>query len=1260
MKNLTLAVVSLVLLSGSALHAGTYSNNFDTMPPDLIIRPHSKWVASGGVGGSGYLSITDAVNGQGEAGVILPNLDPGVPIGGFNAQFKLRIGGGTDRPADGFSFSFVPEGHPIIAAGFIGEEGPAGAPLVISFDTYDNNGADTAPAIEVKVNNQAVAFRSLAGIRQDNRAPAGPLLTDAQGNQVVLGTGNDFVDVEINLSACGFLNLTYKGVPVFTELPISFPPTEGRFVMGARTGGANDNHWVDDLQIETLPGRIFLSKVEPTASNLVRLNQPLAFEIIDNPPHSVLDAEFRFPPDEPLILRVNGVTIPRTEFSFDYPTHPVDPQIGITRVEYLPAGGWNPATTYEIELTFSDANEENRHVCTVSKTFTTTFITPDTLFIEAEDFNYRNAEGVGGNYFPFGSPEGSYNGLAAVHLVDYFQTGDDPSSPEYRIGEVPNVPMSIPGGGGDFMRGDTLLTVDYKVGWNDAGDWYNYTRVFPDGFYKVYARLASDGLPTMAASLSEVTSDRTQPDQTVISLGTFIAPKTGGWDTFTFVPLRDASGNDVIVPLSGERTLRFTVLPGSLDFNYLAFVPVPAEVLRPVIASATPAANSIAPVRDPLLTLVISDRDTAVVASTIRLFINGTEVTSSATINDTASGAEVFYQLQSQPSNTDVTVRVTFSDNGTPPVGADFEWTFRVGLFTSDTLFIEAEDFNYTQDGQAGLHAEFGDPDGSLLGKGATIGVDYNDNPDNAGQPYRAPTGAEAGKLGADDPARGSRLITVNYILGWNDAGDWFNYTRTFPEPAKRYNVYGRLASGGAAMAVELSHVTSDPTQPNQTVEPFGRFNAPATGNWDVFTTVPLRDSSGNLASIRLSGQQTIRATILPGNVDLNWIAFVPAAVQTVTPVLSSVSPANNSLVLPNPIVRAVIRDEDTAVVASSLRLFVDGNEVTSSATITDTETGAMIEYQLPSPGIQSTHSATVGWSDDGSPATGGSFTWHFTQSVYSLDNLFIEAEDFNTDHGRYFPSHPETEHPFNAKGLYAGLGAVLGIDFQDSGNSEPEANQYRLGESPNVGMTTVNDANNRGAGPRPGFELVSDYKIGWTDAGPGGAGGDWYNYTRTFPEGTYNVYLRASHGDGNATIGGQLDRVTSDPDFPNQTVEKLGTFRAPATGGWDTFTFIPLKNDEGQLVALPLSGEITLRYTVQANGGDINYLMFALAPPSVGCGTLSISKDGGDVVIAWTGPGTLQSAQEVTGEWSDVENAESPYRVPAAGDRRYYRLICR
>src|SRR5204862_340298 len=128
-------------------------------------------------------------------------------------------------------------------------------------------------------------------------------------------------------------------------------------------------------------------------------------------------------------------------------------------------------------------------------------------------------------------------------------------------------------------------------------------------------------------------------------------------------------------------------------------------------------------------------------------------------------------------------------------------WNFKVGAFKSGagTLFIEAEDFNYSDDGvNGGLHANFGDPDCSLMGKQAIEGVDYHGIGDNAGQVYRSPTTVAAGKLNEPgESERGDHTLTCNYIVGWNDAGEWRNYTRDFGA-SRFYNVYARMASGDA------------------------------------------------------------------------------------------------------------------------------------------------------------------------------------------------------------------------------------------------------------------------------------------------------------------------------------------------------------------------------------------------------------------------------------------------------------------------------
>jgi hypothetical protein len=121
-------------------------------------------------------------------------------------------------------------------------------------------------------------------------------------------------------------------------------------------------------------------------------------------------------------------------------------------------------------------------------------------------------------------------------------------------------------------------------------------------------------------------------------------------------------------------------------------------------------------------------------------------------------------------------------------------------------------------------------------------------------------------------------------------------------------------------------------------------------------------------------------------------------------------------------------------------------------------------------------------------------------------------------------------------------------------------------------------------------------------------------------------------------------------PASATPVLTSLGTFRAPTTGGWDMFTFVPLKTPDGQVARVHLQGQQTLRYTVEANGGDINYLM--LCPTRL----LGIHRDAGNVVLQWTS-GILQSAPSLNGPWSNVTGATSPYTTPTSG-MRLFRLV--
>jgi hypothetical protein len=218
-------------------------------------------------------------------------------------------------------------------------------------------------------------------------------------------------------------------------------------------------------------------------------------------------------------------------------------------------------------------------------------------------------------------------------------------------------------------------------------------------------------------------------------------------------------------------------------------------------------------------------------------------------------------------------------------------------LALEGTLFIEAEDFNFDQ-GQydktnpigltgpypGGTYLNKGDGADGAPGAGIDLGIDYNEavvsNDPGAVPAYRVGTGVEAAKPNAhaDGLPRGSFDVSNNYVVGWNDPGDWYNYTRAFPEPAKSYNVIGRLSSGGNPIIAELGDVTGATTA-NQTVTKLGNFKpGRATAGWDNMEWFQMTDDAGNAASVSLGGEKTLRFTTLPGaNLDVDYFMLVPA-----------------------------------------------------------------------------------------------------------------------------------------------------------------------------------------------------------------------------------------------------------------------------------------------------------------------------------------------------------------------------------------------
>jgi hypothetical protein len=54
---------------------------------------------------------------------------------------------------------------------------------------------------------------------------------------------------------------------------------------------------------------------------------------------------------------------------------------------------------------------------------------------------------------------------------------------------------------------------------------------------------------------------------------------------------------------------------------------------------------------------------------------------------------------------------------------------------------------------------------------------------------------------------------------------------------------------------------------------------------------------------------------------------------------------------------------------------------------------------------------------------------------------------------------------------------------------------------------------------------------------------------------------------------------------------------------------------------------------------------------------TFRISRNGQQLTLTWTGPGTLQRAENIQGPWTAVTGASSPFQAEATGTAGYYRI---
>ena len=124
-----------------------------------------------------------------------------------------------------------------------------------------------------------------------------------------------------------------------------------------------------------------------------------------------------------------------------------------------------------------------------------------------------------------------------------------------------------------------------------------------------------------------------------------------------------------------------------------------------------------------------------------------------------------------------------------------------------------------------------------------------------------------------------------------------------------------------------------------------------------------------------------------------------------------------------------------------------------------------------------------------------------------------------------------------------------------------------------------------------------------------------------------------------------------------NQTVQALGTFKAPGTGGWGNDGLVPLQDASGNTVVVTSAGGVqTLRF--DTGGGDYDYFLLVPATTGPQIRINSIAITGGQVTIQWTGGGSLEWTTSLTppATWTPTGNSSGSFSesVATAGNKFY------
>jgi hypothetical protein len=593
--------------------------------------------------------------------------------------------------------------------------------------------------------------------------------------------------------------------------------------------------------------------------------------------------------------------------------------------------------------------------------------------------------------------------------------------------------------------------------------------------------------------------------------------------------------------------------------------------------------------------------------------------------------------------------------------------TFLFDTFSdAQATVLEAEDYNHSS-GQFSNNP----PAGAYSGLVGTLGVDYLDSSLGSVGIYRGSDTADTWvttDLTRDKFTAGGQ---TDYQLDVVTRGEWWNYTRTYTPGS--YQAYLRAATM-EDQRVRLDLVTSGSATANQTRLYLGTFRLANSGSLSAFGYGTLTDLQGNPVALPLDGTSTLRLTSLDGrlvglldsqgdnsssSLALNYLVLSPVTTPT-TPAVSAAPDAGETGVLPNAPIEATIIDGASPVNTGSVVLAVNG--ATVGATVAKVGNLTQVKYTPASLWAGGSSNVVNLSFNDGTPR---SHTWGFTVAL--LPRLTPGMKVINASSNgfvwRIFQNAGNVDTSLSrAEAALAGLLAPL-VNEADPNAIGPASD---LGEpaSPGTGTMTFRIPTVINVNQNPfTFTLQGQGTFMPDDQMPGipSSKNGIAAEVKTFLQLPAGVITMVVHSDdGFRTTAGFLNDaplMLAQVDGPHEPAgDTLFRFVVQEAGVYAFRTIYYDGEREAALEWYTVNNDgVSLLVNDTANGGVAGFQEGTI--PSAVQPTLTIqSIGGGQVTITWGANGTLQVADHVSGPYTDVTGATSPYTTAASGTR-YYRV---